>query len=367
MTTSSAPISKPDSSWTTSSTINEVVAAARRASRVLITTHTKPDGDALGSTLALYRSLRHAGVRAETIWAGPIPRWAGAISADSPFIELHPGKPCQPVRGLPPVVTDSDLLMVVDTGSWGQVAEMKPLLENRSAQTIVIDHHLQGDSDMATRRLLEKTAASCTQALADVCTQLCGVSSAAQLPTDVAEPLYLGLATDTGWFRYSSVTPATLRLAADLIAAGVDHTKLYRFIEQQEVITRYTLLGRALSGLQLHSVRGHEDVATMILSDQDFLQTGADRTETGGFADQLLAVSTVEVSVLLVESPPVAGELPLTKFSLRSKPGTRAVDVNVVAQQLGGGGHARAAGAKSHRDLPGARSALLDALKAVMQ
>jgi phosphoesterase RecJ-like protein len=349
--------------WSTNATLDQIGKALRAAGSVVVTTHAKPDGDAAGSTLALARSLGHAGIPSH-IWAvGPLPRWMAELCPPTGVREFAPGRPMQPTDGRPAAPIDPDLCMIVDTGSWAQLAELRPWLEKRADRTIILDHHLHGDAAVATRRYVDPTCASATQALAMLCVDLCGVASAAKLPLNVAEPLYLGLATDTGWFRYSSVTPATLRLAADLIEAGVDHTRLYGFIEQQDVASRWQLLGRALSTLELHSVRAPDDAATMSLTLADFDSTGADRNDTSGFADMLLTVASVQVAAVLTENPVNPGEPPLTKYSLRSKPGPSAVDVNKVCQRLGGGGHARAAGAKTRLDLTAAKHALLEALK----
>jgi len=344
--------------WVTNSTVEQIAADLLAAKSVVVTTHAKPDGDAAGSSLALVRSLRHAGVRADLRFVGPLARWTAEIVGDTPVRESEPGKTVGAAEA-----GDPALCVVVDTGSWTQLAELRPWLEKRAERNIVIDHHLRGDAAVGTRRLVDSKSASCTQVLGPVCVKLCGVATAAKLPLDVAEPLYLGLATDTGWFRYSSVTPATLRLAADLLEAGVDHTRLYRIIEQQDVASRWRLLGRALNTLELHSVRAKEDAAVMSLTLADFAATGADRNDTSGFADMLLTVSSVQVSAVMTENPVSAGEPPLTKFSLRSKPGAGAVDVNEVCQKLGGGGHARAAGAKMRVGIGEAKKALLEALK----
>ena len=268
--------------WATNATFDQFAADLRRARTVVVTTHAKPDGDAAGSTLAMARALKHAGVAAEIWYAGPLPRWVPDLCASTPFRTFAPGQPMQVADGRPAPALDADLCVIVDTGSWTQLAEMRPWLEPRADRNINLDHHLHGDGAAAARRIIDSTCASCTQVIAPLCVKLCAVPSAAKLPLDVAEPLYLGLATDTGWFRYSSVTPATLRLAADLIEAGVDHTKLYGMIEQQDVASRWRLLGRALNTLELHSVRTPDDAATMSLTLADFDATGADRNDTAG-------------------------------------------------------------------------------------
>ena len=188
---------------------------------------------------------------------------------------------------------------------------------------------------------------------------IAGVDSPAKLPRNVAEPLYLGIATDTGWFRHSSVTPATLRLTADLLQAGVDHTRLFRVIEQQDQASRWRLLGRALRSLELHD---NGRIALLSLTLEDFRDSGADRNDTSGFADMLLTVASVQLSVVFTEQESAPGREALTKLSLRSKPGPDAIDVNALASRLGGGGHARAAGAKINAPIDQARAIFLKAI-----
>lgn len=353
--------------WTSSTTLAEIASALRAMKRVVVLSHVKPDGDAIGSLLALSRSLRRAGALAVEVWmVGPLPRWLGEFVAggtDVVMRELMPGQPLTPVQGAGPLTTDPDAYVVVDTGSWSQIAECKSALVGNADKTFIIDHHLQGDAEIAARRVIDTTCASCTQVLAPLCAELCGVDSPAELSLEIAEPLYLGLATDTGWLRYSSVTPATLRLAADLIETGVDHTRLYKMIEQQDVPGRFRLLAKALASLELHSVHRKDDTAVMTLSLADFHAAHADAGDTSGFADMVLAIASVEVAAVLTEHAVKAGEPALTKFSLRSKPGPEAVDVNKVCQKIGGGGHARAAGAKCAAGLAESKKKLLEALK----
>lgn len=350
--------------WTTTSSVDAIAAALSASSvrSVVVCTHAKPDGDAIGSSLSVARALVGIGKRVEIWVAGPVPRWAAGVLGSGTAVTLRefaPGTPVTPADGKP--VGDADIAVVVDTGSWSQLAELRPWLEPRAATTVLLDHHLGGDAGVAARRVVRSDCASATQVVAPLCARLLGVAASA-LPRDVAEPLYLGLATDTGWFRYSSVTPETLRLAADLLQAGVDHTRLYGLIEQQDVPSRWALLGRALTTLKIHR---DGQIATMKLADRDFVETGATRNDTGGFADMVLTVASVRVSCVLVENPAEAGKPPLTKISLRSKPGPKAIDMNQTAQIVGGGGHARAAGAKTSHGLDEAEGILLAALSRV--
>lgn len=351
------PNSAATRAWGTNCTPEEAAKFLKSARSAALLTHAKPDGDAAGSTIALARTLRQIGVSTTVVYIAPVPRWLSALASELEITILATGDPMKRENGSPFVPPAVDAIVVVDTGTWTQIAEVKPWVSALAERTLIIDHHLNGNAEMAQRRIVTTSAASCTEALAPLICNLLGLDSPSQLPLPIAEPLYLGLGTDTGWLRYSSVTPATLRLAADLIETGVDHTHLYAMIEQQDLASRWQLLGRALRTLELHK---NGRVATMTLSVQDFKETGADRNDTSGFADMLLTVASVQLSVVLTEQEPGSGGKVVTKLSLRSKPGVDAIDVNALAGQIGGGGHARAAGAKVNGPLATAKNVLLE-------
>jgi len=347
----------PPPSWQTNISIQDIVSRLSAARSVVLLTHSKPDGDAAGSTLALARTLSHLGIPAVPWYAGPIPRWLPEFAASTPF-HLLPDR--SPSDHIPTPDPDTDTVVILDTGSWSQLAEVKDWLRPRFDKAIVIDHHLYGDSDTAMTKYLGKGDASTTQVLAPICSRLLE-SSPDKLPTDVAEAIYLGLATDTQWFRLSNVTSQTLRLAGDLLDAGVVHTRLYELIEQRDQASRWKLLGRALSSLQLHH---NGSVALMRLTLKDFADCDADRNDTSGFADMVQSIASVRVSVVLTEAETAPGDPPTTKVSMRSRPGSNAIDVNKATMSLGGGGHARAAGAKMVGvSMDQAQARVLDVLK----
>lgn len=327
--------------WRSSIDAVGLAAVLKRARRVVVLTHTRPDGDASGSALALTRALRQSGVDAGVWLVGPVPRFLPSVQRDTPVTIMDPVGAMSVVSRLP----EPDAIVVVDTGAWVQVEEVRGWLEPRAARTCIIDHHLNGDAAMAPLRLIDSAAAAAAEIVADVATAVLGLRSAAELPADVAEAVYLGLATDTGWFKFSNARPRTMSLAADLMRAGVDHARLYEFVEQQDRPSRLRLLGRAMTGMELIDA---DRLAVMSLTEADFESTGADAEDAGGFAAEALSVATVKVAITLTE---VAGRgagsrNPLTKISLRSKPGPDAIDVSAIASRLGGGGHARAAGVK---------------------
>lgn len=359
--TSASSISVSSGEWVSTSNAEEIAARLRGLKRVAVVTHAKPDGDAVGSALSVVRSLRRLNIEAKAFFVGPVPRWLAEVAGETPYGVFEGG------AAVSSLGFEADVIVIVDTGSWGQLAEMRGVVEPRRETNVLVDHHMHGEPATAGTRLIVNTAASATQVLAPVCCYLLNIATAASLPRDVAEMLYLGLATDTGWFRYSNVSASTMRLGGDLLEAGIDHTRLFRLIEQQETAGRLKLIGRAMSSLELVN----DGTAALIsLSVKDFDEAGADRNDTAGFADMALAISTVKVAASLTEQPPPplspAGNTArvVTKISFRSKPGDGAVDVNVLAQRFGGGGHVRAAGAKFEGTMEEAKKAIVEALKA---
>ncbi len=314
---------------------------------VVVLTHAKPDGDAVGSGAALARTMERMGADAQVLFVGPVPRWTRDVMGRTPWREV-PANAGFDGSGTP----EGAAVGIVDTGSWSQLAEMKTWLQGdqRPERTLMIDHHRHTDPDVGSLRIVDSDAASATQIVARVSTFLLGADSPAMLVPEIAEPLLLGLATDTGWFRHSNVTGDVLTLAADLVRAGAAPAKLFELIEQREDASRLRLLSRALGSLRME--KGGR-VAVMALSLKDFDAAGARRTDSGGFIDHAMTLDGVEVAALLTEEPGAGaqGGKSIVKVSLRSKAfsaraGFDPVDVNAVCREFGGGGHARAAGAK---------------------
>lgn len=349
-----APAKSQTAGWTTNTTIEEVAQRLRAAKRVALFTHSRPDGDAVGSTLATARALRLVGVDATPLYAGPWSHRFDAVVADTKTLRI--GGPEQIPKLLGGRKGEPDMIVVMDTGSWAQLVEAKPWLAERTDRVVVVDHHLHGDPDLASMRVIDTTAAAVAQPAAELCRLLLGKSHIRELPLEIATPLYLGVATDTGWFKHSNVTARVFHIAAALLEAGVNHAALYQQIEQSDKPARLQIMERALRSLRLHAA---DRAAVMSLSKRDFAETGADIDDAGGLSDLPMTVQTVRVSAVLT-----ALEDSTTKVSLRSKWTAQGpnVDVNLVARELGGGGHAQAAGAKIGAPLEEATRRVVEAM-----
>jgi len=340
--------------WRTNSSLAEIADRLRSSDRVALATHARPDGDAVGSTLALARTLAAMGRKAMPIYNGPWPhRFDPLVGRTQTVRSGLVGE-----GGSPPLGWEPDAIVVTDTGSWGQLSELRAWLAPRRAKTMVIDHHLHGDAEVAALRVIETGAAAVCEPVSELCVDLLGANGASDLPPEIAEACYVGLATDTGWFRHSNVRPGTLRRAADLLDAGADHTRLFEMVEHNDGPQRVLLMGRAIHSLELHA---DGRIALMSISQEDMKACGGDQEDAGGMNDLAMQIGTVRVSAMLTELEPG-----LTKISLRSKapvlPEHRRINVNEVARRHGGGGHAQAAGLKLHMPLKEASDLIRDDL-----
>jgi phosphoesterase RecJ-like protein len=355
-----SPLAVGGEMWTSNTTLAELADWLASRRQVVVLTHSKPDGDAVGSSVAAARAValatRAKGGIAVPWYFGPLPAWIDPIVAPTRYRHITEHHVESPAPG----EFEPDAILIVDTGTWTQVDEVRPWLASRGDRAAVIDHHRQGDPAMARRRVVTPEAAAVAEPVAELCRLLLGVARYEQLPVEIAEPLYLGIATDTGWFRHSNVNPGTLRLAASLLEAGVDHSRLYALSEQQDRDSRVRLMGRALASLQMFE---GGRIAVVRITNKDFHETKAEPGDSGGFTDPVLRIASVQVAVALTETFPKAGDPPMTKVSIRSKEGPDAVDVSLISKQLGGGGHARAAGAKVKATLEQTQKMVLEALR----
>ena len=314
----------------------EIARRLRAARRPFVTTHFKPDGDALGSVLALSRALAGLGAQVDAAVAGPIDRTILGLASEGEFRHAARG-PVEPREGC-------DLAVVLDTGAESQLEHCRDWLRAHPDLVVGIDHHANG-SAIAPARLVDASCASCTQLLVEVLDEL-GVPLAPaggrRMRRTIAEAIFAGLATDTGWFRFSGADDRVYQLGARLLAAGVDKDALFRMLEQGDAPGRLALVARALSSID-YCCDGR--VAVMRLMRRDFESTGTGVDDLAGLVNEPMSVGTVEVSVLLTESDPT-----LVKASFRSKPpavaGGTFVDVNHLAGHFDGGGHVHAAGAR---------------------
>jgi len=311
--------------------------------RNVLTTHVRPDADAIGSELAMAAVLERAGKEVAIVNAFDIPPQLRPMAPPGKLLRLGSHEADSRVGRM-------DLLLVLDTAAWAQLGDMGNVIRITPAAKAVLDHHVTCD-DLGAELFRDPKAEATGRLVAEAARYL-GVA----ITPDIASPLFAAVATDTGWFRFASTTAATLRLAAELVECGAVPHALYRDLYENERPARLVLLGRAMA--RARTELDGRLIYTWLRQD-DFAAAGALPTDSEDIINMTLSVGGTEVAVILVEL--AAGS---TKVSFRSRSG---LDSSAVALQFGGGGHKAAAGALLHEPFEAARGKVLDAVRAAMQ
>ena len=310
--------------------------------KIALTTHVRPDCDAVGSELAMAAILSELGKEVRCINAFELPPNLRFLDGESKLQQLGEGDTRQWLE-------TADLLIVLDTSAWAQLGEMGEVIRATSATKAVVDHHVSGD-DLGAE-LFKNTSAEATGRLVfEAAGHL-----AVEITPHMAVALYAALATDTGWFRFSSTTAGTYRIAAALTEAGAVPEKIYKDLYENETIGRLRLVGRAMGRTEIE-LDGRL-IYTWIELD-DFKAAGALPNDTEDVINLTLSVGGTEVAVIFVEQQ-TGG----CKLSFRSR---CDVDCSQLAEQFGGGGHRKAAGAFMGESLDVARTKVLDVVRAAM-
>jgi phosphoesterase RecJ-like protein len=225
---------------------------------------------------------------------------------------------------------DAEVIIVLDTGTWGQLGDFGSFMKSMTVPKVVIDHHLSQD-DLGATRFQDITAEATGRLVYDAVLAL-----GQKISPEAANHMFAALATDTGWFRHLNTTPATFALAEKLAQAGAQPTRLYDLIYENSTLPRLKLMGLVLS--RMRTVAGGKIALTEIVL-ADYAATGATPQDTEDMVNFTRSVAGVEVGLFFLEQP--AGGV---KVSFRSR---EKIDVAKIAEAFGGGGHRLAAGATS--------------------
>jgi phosphoesterase RecJ-like protein len=308
------------SSPQTTSEVAAVADAIRSHDRILLVTHENPDGDALGSILALQLALEQLGKDSVMYLYGDAP-----LPTEYSFMPL-----AELQRRLPDDWRER-VLIAVDCANETRIGPDPEPLQG-APLVLDIDHH-HDNTRFGQINLIVPNASSTGEVLRDVFAEL-GV----ELTPEIAEALYIALVTDTGRFQYSNTTAKALRLAAELVEAGADVHQIFRRVYETVQFAKLKLLARALERAQIYD--GGRLVVSYLLR-SDFTDIGAAEAYSEGIIDSLRAVEGADMAALIRE--PRDG--PARRVSLRAS--NDELDVSAIARKAGGGGHRQAAGFSS--------------------
>ena len=310
------------------------------AKRVLLTSHVRPDGDSIGSEIAMLRAMQTLGKEVRIINDHPVPPSLRFLDPNNEILRLSELDESQ--RNWMETI---DLFWVVDTSSWMQLGEMGPVMQQSKAQKIVLDHHAIGNdlgAEMFVNPTAEATGSICFEAV-----KALGIP----LTKELAVPIYVAIATDTGWFRFNSVQSSTFRTIAELLDVGVRPDEMYQILHEQESLARIRLIGRALERTEPYL---DGKVVCSWLTLDDFDQFHALASDSEDIVNMPLQISGTKFAVMLVEQR--TGGF---KISFRSR---CDVDCSRLASLFQGGGHKRAAGATLFDSFEVCKRKILDAV-----
>ncbi len=291
--------------------LSQVVELVESKRRFAITSHVRPDGDSLGSSLGLYWLLRALDKDVEVIMRDPVPH----------AYQLLPG--AKEVRETPVIDRPYHAVFVIECSDIS-----RPGLIGLENQFVVnIDHH-STTALFGTINWIDSTASAVGEMIYNLCK-----ATGVRVTKEIAECVYTALITDTGSFRYSNTTERTFKVASELVRTGVKPAKTAEAVFASYPWSRIQLMGEVLSSAKRDS---SGRVASLRLSLEMQNRSGASDEDADGFVNYPLTVGEVEAVALLKECAPG-----IYRTSLRSKG-----DVNVarVAEKFGGGGHRNAAG-----------------------
>ena len=299
----------------------EIVDVINEGRKFIITTHLFSEGDAIGSELALKRFLCGLNKEAVIVNNEALPAVYRCFDKNRDIKFLRN-------KDVNINLNDFDAMFIVDVADWSQLGDFADMIKASSITKICIDHHASNPG-YADINVIDKDASSAGELIFDLITFMNG-----EIALEVATPLYLSIATDTGWFKFSNTSAKALKTCSDLIQVGVKSEIIYEQLFQTKQMSYLKLLNLAL-GILRPECDGK--VVWTKLTKEMVKSSGVPFVDTDVIIDLIRAVKEVEVVIIFRE---IGNRR--TKVSFRSK---HSVDVARLASDFGGGGHVRAAGA----------------------
>ncbi|MCK8522778.1 bifunctional oligoribonuclease/PAP phosphatase NrnA [Aquimarina sp. D1M17] len=296
---------------------------------IVITAHKNPDGDAIGSSLALYHYLHSLGHKTTVIVPNEYPDFLNWVPGENTVLKYSTDTEIATSK-----INEADLIFTLDFNHLSRSGDMETILSEVSATFIMIDHHQQPDS-YAKYTFSDTGMSSTCQMIYHFIENLKDLD---KIDSKIATCIYLGIMTDTGSFRFRSTTSTTHRVIADLIDKGADNTSIHENIYDTNTLSRLQLRGVALNNLE---VLPEYKTAYISLSQKELDQNNFKKGDTEGFVNMGLSIDGIKFAAIFIENKKEG----IIKISLRSK-GDFSVN-EFSRDHFEGGGHHNAAGGKS--------------------
>ncbi len=296
-----------------------------KVDRFIITTHEKPDGDAIGSCLALYNYTKTKGKDSKIINISQTPDNLKFLPNSSEIIEY---KKEQHEKEF----LNADAIFILDINDISRLGEVGEAIKKSNAIVVVIDHHVSPENDH-DYCFMDTTASSAGELIYKFLQEDEGL----RLDTSISDPLYVAILMDTGSFRFDRTDAEVHRIVAELIETGSIPGELYDRVYNTRTLNGFKLKSLVEGTIELYY---NNRFSAMIARREYFIETGASRYDTEGFVEEQMSIKGVEACVLLTQTP----DNDEIRLSFRSK----SIPVRDIAVSFGGGGHQHASGGKIH-------------------
>lgn len=319
-------------------------ALLKKSNHIVIVTHYNPDGDAMGSSLALYNYLIKVGKSVTVVTPNDYPTFLQWLPGNKKVLQFS--KDLKKVAG---IVAKSDLIFTLDFNNYSRLEGLGELLKDSIAKKIIIDHHQQPDN-YATLMYHDVNACSTCELVYEF---ICGLGGKKQIDKDIAACLYTGIMTDTGSFRFDSVTATTHTILANLLSTGIKPSAIHSSVYDTYSESRVKLLGYCLTEKMV--VLSDFQAAYIALTETELKRFNNQKGDTEGIVNYPFSIKGITFCAFFAESE---GKI---KISFRSK---GKFDVNQFARKhFNGGGHINAAGGRGNNyDLQKTVESFLDLL-----
>ena len=300
----------------------------KEAKHIVITAHKSPDGDSVGSSLGLYHYLKTKNENVFICHPDPAPD----------FLQWMPGY--KEIKNLDQHQTQvqehfdkADLVFCLDYNAAGRIGKLEDLMNASKAFKVMIDHHREPDMDFCDLMFSDITACSTCQLIYEIIEASGDLNTLNEI---TGAPIYAGIMTDTGSFRFSSTRPKTHRIVADLIERGVKNWEIHENIYDTNSLNKLQLVSYGL--LEKLVILKEYHTAYLTLTQKELERFSAQKGDTEGLVNQILGISGVKMAAFMKEADGII------KMSFRSK---NSIPVNELAKRnFNGGGHLNAAGGK---------------------
>ena len=307
----------------------QIEAEIQAASYIVITAHKSADGDSIGSSLGLLHFIEKLGKKAIICHPDKAPDFLYWL--DTTNILLMEENP----EEVTAAIKKADLIFCLDYNAISRVGpEMQVLLEEATGKKIMIDHHLNPEEFPAIT-LSETTASSTSQLIVDLIEHSGHLD---MLDEKIGTPLYLGILTDTGSFRFNSVKPRTHEVLAKILRAGVEHHLIHEKLNDNNTESRLRLQGYAMS--EKLEILYDYNVAIISLSKEELAKYNYKKGDTDSLANLVLSIKGMKAAIVFTERDGIM------KISFRSKGAENPVNL-LAKEHFNGGGHANASGGMS--------------------